>query len=175
MGTHVRERESYIPEYVMVEQYRIRQRAEAAIEGLLALLDELEDPDLEPDNDDEPTMGWCEGAAGYGLCPTLADECEDGGDAEHSLGWREQMAGRGQCHTHVDDGEDDDPREYTALETRGRGFFRSGPDDAEDANDAGWDTADSEPSLGAPEADSLTLSQIGWARGAGDDLESGVI
>ncbi len=59
MGTHVRERETHIRDFVMVEQASLRKRTEAAIEALVAMLDELDgDPDLEPDNDDEPWLGW---------------------------------------------------------------------------------------------------------------------
>lgn len=59
MGTHDRERETHVREFVMVEQAALRRRMEAAIDSMLALLDELDgDPDLEPDNDDEPSLGW---------------------------------------------------------------------------------------------------------------------
>lgn len=67
MGIHVRERESFVPYFVMVERRRLRMRAEAAIESLLAILDEIDgDPDLEnhdPELDDdgdchEPELGW---------------------------------------------------------------------------------------------------------------------
>ncbi|MEP9348800.1 hypothetical protein [Xanthobacter sp. KR7-225] len=55
MGTHVRERERHVREFVMVDQSRLRERIEATIEAMIAMLDELEgDPDLEPDTDEEP-------------------------------------------------------------------------------------------------------------------------
>ncbi|QJP12174.1 hypothetical protein G3545_12200 [Starkeya sp. ORNL1] len=56
-----------VREFVMVERQRLRMRAEAAIESLLAILDEIDgDPDLENhdpelDNDGdwhEPELGW---------------------------------------------------------------------------------------------------------------------
>ncbi|MGQ3674019.1 hypothetical protein ACT6QH_00725 [Xanthobacter sp. TB0139] len=58
MGTHVRERESHVLEFVMVERELLRRRMEAAIEAMLVMLDELDgDPDLEPE-EDEPWLGW---------------------------------------------------------------------------------------------------------------------
>lgn len=57
MGTHVRERERHVREFVMVDQARLRERIEATIEAMIAMLDELEgDPDLEPDTHDEPDV-----------------------------------------------------------------------------------------------------------------------
>ena len=51
MGTHVRERESYVPELAMVERRQLREHAERTIEALIAMLDELDgDPDLEEDD-----------------------------------------------------------------------------------------------------------------------------
>jgi len=53
MGTHVRERESLVPEYVWIERRRLRQRAERTIEELIELLDELDgDTDVEDNGDD---------------------------------------------------------------------------------------------------------------------------
>lgn len=65
--------------FTMIESGRLRARMEAAIETMLALLDELEaDPDLEPDTDNEPTLGWHEGGAGaVGECAFFPDEAED--------------------------------------------------------------------------------------------------
>lgn len=57
MGTHRRERENYVRHFVMVEQGSFRRQVEAAIERLIDLLDRLDvDPDLEPDNDNEPSL-----------------------------------------------------------------------------------------------------------------------
>ncbi|WP_341991851.1 hypothetical protein [Azorhizobium sp. AG788] len=48
MRTHFGERGSYVPEFVMVDTQRLRARMEAAVDTLLALLDEMDgDPDLE--------------------------------------------------------------------------------------------------------------------------------
>jgi len=46
----------------------MRMRIEATIEQLLGLLDEIDsDADLEPANDDEPSLGWtCAGGCAIG-------------------------------------------------------------------------------------------------------------
>ncbi|MFG1340571.1 hypothetical protein [Xanthobacter autotrophicus] len=63
--------------FAPVERTSLRGRIEAAIDTLIALLDEVEsDPDLEPDNDDEPSFGWSEESAGRALCWTQNDEVE---------------------------------------------------------------------------------------------------
>lgn len=55
MGTHVRERERLVPEYVWIERRRLRRRAERTIEELIGLLDELDgDADVEDNGDDGP-------------------------------------------------------------------------------------------------------------------------
>lgn len=60
----------------------IRKEAAAEIERLLALLDRLDgDPDLEPSEDSEPTLGWSAGGA-----PVRAFDSADG-EVEPSLGW----------------------------------------------------------------------------------------
>jgi hypothetical protein len=69
-----------------------RRIIEDAIERLLAMLDEMEpDPDYEPENDDEPSLGWPEDRPGSGEGRRLAatacpDECEvedeHGGDIQ---------------------------------------------------------------------------------------------
>lgn len=71
--------------FTMIESGRLRARMEAAIETMLALLDELEDDsdlepdtDLEPGADDEPTLGWPESGVGaLGENTFLPDEAED--------------------------------------------------------------------------------------------------
>lgn len=61
MGSHVGERENYVRDFVMVEQGSLRRRLEAAIERMIDVLDQLDlDPDLEPDNEDEPSLGALE-------------------------------------------------------------------------------------------------------------------
>lgn len=76
---------------------RLRERLEAEIERLIALLDALDgDSDFEPANDDEPSFGWTYSFDGVPL-PLAADggddreldpaDDEDGGDLEPSLGW----------------------------------------------------------------------------------------
>lgn len=73
MRTHFGERGSYVPEFVMVDTQRLRARMEAAVDTLLALLDEMDG-----DADAEPTCGeqFC-GAA---------DEAEPDEDGEWWLG-----------------------------------------------------------------------------------------
>lgn len=64
------------PALFLAAKPRLRARIEEAIERLIMLLDQIDgDPDFEPANDDEPSLGWVysfEGApmASYG----------DGGD-----------------------------------------------------------------------------------------------
>lgn len=118
--------------FEMVETTRFRARVVAAIETLVDLLDELDhDPDLEPDNDDEPSLGWREARGGEGLCPTFTDEAELGSWIE---GARQQHIGRFTPHT-----EDD---EHTAPERCGKGFIDFGPDDDEDSDPGGGDILD---------------------------------
>ncbi|UJX47179.1 hypothetical protein [Xanthobacter sp. YC-JY1] len=118
--------------FEMVETTRFRARVVAAIETLVDLLDELDlDPDLEPDNDDEPSLGWREARGGNGLCPTFTDEAELGSWIE---GARQQHIGRFTAHT-----EDE---EHTAPERYGKGFVDAGPDDDEDSDPGGGDILD---------------------------------
>jgi hypothetical protein len=93
-----------------------RSRIEAVIEGLIGYLDTLDtDPDLEP-------------SSGY-LPPGISDEAEPDHDDERTLGWADN-AGQGTLGDNTDDGD------ITALERHGKGFCRSGPDDAEPS--LGW-------------------------------------
>ncbi|WP_024281210.1 hypothetical protein [Xanthobacter sp. 126] len=100
MGTHDREREKYVRQFEMVETTDLRACLGAAIEALVDILDRLEpEPDLEPDNDDEPSLGWCNGAptSRYGGDDDREAEDEhdeDGGDREPSLGAPERAAFR---------------------------------------------------------------------------------
>lgn len=84
-----------------------RRRMGAAIEALIAAMDALDgDPDFEPANDDEPSLGWL--GEGWGC-----------GASENS-----------------DDREFEDEREISAIERHGAGFIWSGHEDAEDTHDA---------------------------------------
>lgn len=118
MNAHTRD-------FIMVEQGSLRERIEAAIESMVALLDQLdEDPDLEPDNDDEPSLGW-----------------EDGSPTRFSGG---TTPGTADCEFDIGDdfeGEQDDC-ESTAPEHFGKGFVRCCADDFEDGHDAEWDQAE---------------------------------
>lgn len=74
MAPHAGEQENYARDFTMVEARALRKRTEAAIEALVALLDELDiDPDLEPDEDaedggdDEPSLGAPEVGLSGGL------------------------------------------------------------------------------------------------------------
>ena len=75
-----------------------RAALEHAIEALVALLDALDpDPDLEPNGDEEPSLGWpnpdrrAGAASQHSLCPEVRD-----GDNEPSLGWSDMEARYGQ-------------------------------------------------------------------------------
>jgi hypothetical protein len=58
MNMHLREGRSHVREFVEVPG-GFRRSVEDAIEGLLAVLDQLDgDPDLEDDGSAEPTLGW---------------------------------------------------------------------------------------------------------------------
>ncbi len=80
--------------------------------------------DAEDDGDNR------EPEAGYDLACD-EDELDGAGevDAELSCGWTAKVD---QVHL----GQPQDDHETTALERYGKGFFRSGPDDAEDGHDA---------------------------------------
>jgi hypothetical protein len=96
-----------------------RSRIEAVIEGLIGFLDTLDpDPDLEPSFGDLP--------------PGIADEAEPDHDDERTLGWS-SLASQVGLGDNTDDGDE------TALERHGKGFSRSGPDDAEPS--LGWAVA----------------------------------
>src|SRR5690242_6077561 len=63
---------------------RLRQEAQDEIDRLIALIDRIDgDPDLEATGDDEPSLGWLEAGARYGLhkggTDDREDECEDEG------------------------------------------------------------------------------------------------
>ncbi len=65
-----------------------------------------------------------------------AEDLEDGHDAEHDLADAEHDLGWPACVSQVNLGRNTDDGDITALERHGRGFLRSGPDDAEDGGDA---------------------------------------
>lgn len=104
--------------FEMVESTRFRARVAAAIDSLMALLDEIDgDCDLEP-------------SLGFSLFlgdPRMVDLEQDAGDEP--------------------EGPDTD-RELTALERHGNGFTYSGPDDCEMNGDEDDDDGDTEPNLG---------------------------
>mgnify|MGYP001605799050 CR=1 FL=1 len=85
MNMLLREGRSYAREFVEVPG-GFRRSVEDAIEGLLAVLDQLDgDPDLEDDGNAEPTLGWPQQ---FGIAQVIAagrqddGELEDGGDGE---------------------------------------------------------------------------------------------
>lgn len=91
MGTHFRERESFVR--ILELTPALRRRIEATIEHLVSLLDAYDgDEDLEDGGDDEASLGWTErGPDSCLLAPyddrEMEDENdEDGGDYEPSLG-----------------------------------------------------------------------------------------
>ena len=71
-------------------------------------------------------------------------DIEDGHDAEYDTSDAELDLGCDEKISQLYLGDNTDDGDATALERHGRGFIRSGPDDAED-------DATAEPSLGAPE------------------------
>lgn len=94
MGTHVRDQERR--DFTMVEVREVRRRAEAAIETLLALLDDLDgDADVEQEmgwplgTDQELTCYWCE-RDHYGHEGDEHDGREPPEDAE-SVTWTEAI------------------------------------------------------------------------------------
>ncbi|HWJ74680.1 MAG TPA: hypothetical protein VNX29_16075 [Kaistia sp.] len=99
MHTHFSERPSFVRSFELVETGTLRRRMQAAVDALIEALDALDgDADLEPANDDEPSLGWPgvgHGAAGRLDGPAYdsgdddrefddADD-EDGGDAESDI------------------------------------------------------------------------------------------
>ena len=96
MDTHFRERERSVPLWMTVDP-AMRRRIETAIEGLVALLDQIDgDEDLEDGNDDEPVMGWPDRLTGASVAdpvPTYLQrperdpdgECEIDADHEPAL------------------------------------------------------------------------------------------
>lgn len=157
MGTHVRERESCIREFVMVEQASLRRRTESAIDALLALLDELDsDPDLEPDNDDEPALGWPQDGP--------QSLCQDPGDDREGASWPDDM---NQCRLSPWRGmasEDDEPS--LGSTEKGMAFFCFSP-----MQTAAWGNLGHKgPSGDEPRRDGGG-SQLRWAEGARDDAE----
>ncbi|AXS39236.1 hypothetical protein [Breoghania sp. L-A4] len=85
MDTHFRDRENFVPIWMTVVP-ETRQKIEAAIEQLIALLDHVDgDPCLEDTQDDEPALGWPEGSTAHVLRSAPGDpdeECEDDMDFE---------------------------------------------------------------------------------------------
>lgn len=138
MGTHDREREKYVREFEMVETTDLRARVGAAIEALVDILDRLEpDPDLEADNDDEPSLGWCDGAYGRRYGGTDDREAEDehdedGGDSEPSLGAPDRAALFDGWVSSVDGGG------YSAVSSFSQvGWAAGGASDLEEGDDNG--------------------------------------
>jgi len=123
MGTLVRDRERR--GFTMVEAQEVRQRAEAAIEGLLALLDDLDgDADVEQEmgwplgTDQELTCYWCERDS-YGHEGDDHDGCEPPEDAE-TITWTEAI----------------DHDDTNARTGKGTGWLCPMSDDCEDS--LGW-------------------------------------
>ncbi len=69
-------------------------------------------------------------------------DLEDGCDAEHDLADAEHDLGWPACMSQVNLGRNTDDGDATALERHGRGFLRSGPEDAEDDDPAGGQQRD---------------------------------
>ncbi|MFG1298115.1 hypothetical protein [Xanthobacter variabilis] len=99
---------SSIRTFEMVETSRVRARIADLIEALVDLLDSVEpDPDFEPDNDDEPSLGWCDSRSPAGFGSTddgefNGDELDDNGDCEPFLGWVTREHGGTYCGSSSD-------------------------------------------------------------------------
>ena len=123
-----------------------RERIEAAVDGLLRLLDELDgNPDEEDGGDLEPTTG-----------PSYADECEIE-DPEPSLGWTATIRQEGP--------------NYHGPISLGWHYL---PIDAEEEHD-GREDDEREPSLGSlenhPDVYGENCSQERWGSSATNDRE----
>ena len=145
-----REQESYV---------HSRRAVESTIEGLISLLDALdEDPDLEPngdeepDSDGEPSLGRPDGVVNQTVSPGGMDDWElDRADSEPSLGWPEN-AGAGFRRD----------RERVWLATQD-GELEDGHD-AEAVNEDGSDTGDNDNGIG--DADGRDEQWSGFLVGA---------
>jgi hypothetical protein len=73
------------------------------------------------------------------------EDLEDGHDAEHDLADAEHDLGWPACMSQAKLGRNTDDGDATALERHGRGFLRSGPEDAEDDDPAGAQQPDEDP------------------------------
>lgn len=126
------------------------------IERLIDMLDALEqDPDLEDDGDDEPSLGWCgHSERQYGVrddCEFDTSDDEDGGDLEPTLGANEMR-----------NGESQDRWSLTAY----------GTDDVEDENEHGGDIND-EPHDAEEDDDRDGLAGIGDVLSTSSDSRGG--
>jgi len=90
-------------------------------------------------------------------------DLEDGHDAEHDLADAEHDLGWPACMSQVNLGRNTEDGDLTALERHGRGFLRSGPDDAEDDDPSGSQQGDED----AP----FWSVDVGCAMGAPVDME----
>ena len=128
-ATRTRVKGLYYPTGVAPDEFykelgRLRKAAEAEIERLLVFIDALDDPDLEPDADYEPTLGsalLANGGDQEDWATPDVDEREIDPDPEPSLGW----TSTGQHGTN---------------------------DDSEDEHDGAEPDVEDEPTLGATEA-----------------------
>jgi hypothetical protein len=81
-----------------------RAAVERAIEALVALLDALDpDPDLEPNGDEEPSLGWT--GEGRGMGDGGDDRELDTANDEPSLGWQ-NTGSQARLRTSPDDCEE---------------------------------------------------------------------
>jgi len=74
--------------HVTAEYTRLnRGEMESLIEGLIAILDEIDgDADMEATNDDEPSLGWTtvgRGAIGTDVGNDLEEQCDDEGERDN--------------------------------------------------------------------------------------------
>jgi len=136
-----------IPTTDLAQARHMRRALEGAIAHGIALLDALGLPQL-VEHGFVPSDGPAIDDALDNAIATLdaldapAEDLEDGHDAEHDLADAEHDLGWPACVSQVNLGRNTDDGDATALERHGRGFLRSGPDDAEDDDPAGGQILD---------------------------------
>lgn len=148
MGIHFRERARCVPVWLTIEP-ATRRRIEAAIENLVALLDQIDgDCDYEETGDGEPYLSWPANGP-----HVVRPERDPTGEGEQPLGWTTHGSERQDHHLHF---WSYDENEEPGLEL----------DTADDEDDGAGELD------GTVEPDRVTAAtlhnQRQWAGGGGD-------